>query len=69
MSRQFLLVFVSVVFLTILCGFASGYIAVVYGTQMSPSLAEYQEKLSCLFTAGAGAIIALLGGRAAWGNK
>ena len=68
MSRQFLLVFVSVVFLTILCGCASGYIAVVY-PQMSPSLAEYQEKLSCLFTAGGGAIIALLGGRAAWGNK
>jgi hypothetical protein len=36
---------------------------------MSPSLAEYQEKLSCLFTAGAGAIIGLLGGRASSSGK
>jgi hypothetical protein len=69
MNKQFLLIFCSVVTLTILCGGVDGYIAIEYGGNMSPSLAEYQEKLSCLFTAGAGAIIGLLGGRASSSGK
>lgn len=60
MSSQFLLVFFSVIFLTILCGGAELYLTVAYGTQMSSLLADYLQKLSFLFTAGAAAIIALL---------
>jgi len=63
MSWRFLVVFLSVLFLTIVCGGGAGIIAIAWGTQMSPSLAEYQEELSRLFTAGALAIITLLGSR------
>jgi hypothetical protein len=69
MNKQFLLIFSAVVALTIICGGVDGYIAIAYGGRISPSLAEYQEKLSSLFTAGAGAIIGLLGGRASSSGK
>jgi hypothetical protein len=63
MSKRFLLVFSSILFLTIVCGGGAGIIAIIWGAQMSPSLAEYQEELLRLSTAGALAIITLLGSR------
>jgi hypothetical protein len=63
MRGQFLLILSSVFVLTIFCGGAELYLAVLYGTQMPPPVAEYQEQLSHLFTAGAVAIFALLGSR------
>ena len=63
MNKQFLLALLSVALLTILSGTAAGYLAVAYGGEMTPALADYQQKLSDLFMAGAGAIIGLLGGR------
>lgn len=69
MSRYFPLILISVVALTVLCGAGAGFIAVVYGNSMSPSLAGFQQNLSCLFTAGAGAVIGLLGGRASASSK
>jgi hypothetical protein len=60
-SRQFLLVFFVCCFLTIVCGGGAGIITIAWGTEMSPSLAAFQEDLSRLCTAGAMAIFALLG--------
>jgi hypothetical protein len=60
MNKQFLLIFSAVVLLTAFCGLGSGFLAVAYGADMPSPLLEFQKQLTSLFTAGAGAIIALL---------
>jgi hypothetical protein len=64
MNKNFATILLAVVLITVLSAAASGYIAIVYGSNMSPSLSEFQQKLSYLFMTGSGAIIGLLGGRA-----
>ena len=47
--------------LTLISGVTAGCLASAYPTGMPAAVAAYQERQSVLFTAGAGAIIALLG--------
>jgi len=60
MSDHFLFALGAVTLLTVLCRATALYLALVYGRKMTPALRSYQEKLSNLFVAGVGAIIALL---------
>jgi hypothetical protein len=69
MGSHFRATLVSVVLISILSAVSSGYIAIVYGANMSPSLGEFQQRLSYLFMTGSGAIIGLLGGRASGSDE
>jgi hypothetical protein len=64
MGSRFRAILVSAVLISIVSAVGAGYIAIVYGANVSPSLGEFQQRLSCLFMTGSGAIIGLLGGRA-----
>jgi hypothetical protein len=61
MREYFPLVLLTVVGFTTLCGASSAFIAIKFGPEMSAPLADLQQSLKSLFTAGAGAIIGMLG--------
>jgi hypothetical protein len=60
-----LFVLACVFVLTLLLGMAAGAIAIAYGANLPPAVAEFEQNLMHLFTAGCGAILALLSG---WGG-
>jgi len=63
MNNRFYVTLSCVIVINFLSGVGAGYIALVHRGEMSAALADFQQKLSGLFIAGAGAIFGLLGGR------
>jgi hypothetical protein len=68
MNKHFA-VFVAVVLITLSSALAAGYLVLVDGAQMPGLVSAFVERLSSVFTAGAGAIIALLGASRLPGGK
>jgi hypothetical protein len=64
MDKNLAVVLVAVVGITLASAGGAAYLDLAYAQDMPPAVSAYVERLSSLFMAGAGAIIALLG---AWG--
>jgi hypothetical protein len=62
-------VLVAVVLITLSSALTAGYLVLVAGPQMPSLVSAFVERLSSVFTAGAGAIIALLGASRLSGGK
>jgi hypothetical protein len=60
MKKHFPMVLAAVGGITLLSGIGSGVLAIIYGSEMSAVLADYQRSLNFLFVVGSGAIFALL---------
>ena len=53
-------VLVAAILITLMSALAAGYVVLVYGPQMPGIVSAYVERLSLVYTAGAGAIFTLL---------